>query len=82
MMAFSMEAYQEQITVPASTMIQLERYYPFQPASDLARLDHPASLQLTSDYPVVDGATALVPFTRLCQCRISAGGSYYLQLLL
>lgn len=61
MMAFSMEAYQEQITVPASTMIQLERYYPFQPASDLARLDHPASLQLTSDYPVVDGATALVP---------------------
>ena len=61
MMVFSMEAYQEQITVPASTMIQLERYYPFQPTSDLARLDHPASLQITSDYPVVDGATALVP---------------------
>ncbi len=47
--------------MPATTMIQLDRYYPFQPESDLARLDHPASLQITSDYPVVDGATALVP---------------------
>ena len=61
MTAIAVDDYQQQITVPASTMIELEDYLPFQPESKLARLDHTASLQLTGELPVIDGATALVP---------------------
>lgn len=61
MTSFAIEDYQQKITVPASTMIQLEDYLPFHNDSQLAKLDHQASLQLTNDLPKLDGATALVP---------------------
>lgn len=61
MTTFAIEDYEERITVPASTMINLDEYLPFQEHSKLAQLDQPASLHLTTDLPVVDGATALVP---------------------
>ncbi len=40
-------------------MIDVGMYLPFEEESDLARID--ASLQLTEDLPVLDGAAALVP---------------------
>ena len=40
-------------------MIDVGMYLPFEEESDLARMD--ASLQLTEDLPVLDGAAALVP---------------------
>lgn len=40
-------------------MIDVARYLPHQADSDLARID--ASLQMTGDLPVLDGAAALVP---------------------
>ena len=40
-------------------MIDVGMYLPFEEASDLARID--ASLHLTEDLPVLDGAAALVP---------------------
>ena len=40
-------------------MIELGAYLPFEDASDLART--PASLRLTGDLPVLDGAAALMP---------------------
>lgn len=61
MTTFAIEDYQQKITVPASTMIHLENYLPFQADSKLAKLDHKASLQLTDHLPILDGATALVP---------------------
>ena len=45
--------------VSQSKMIDVARYLPHEPDSDLARID--ASLQLTGDLPVLDGAAALVP---------------------
>ena len=40
-------------------MIDVERYLPFEDGSDLARVD--ASLRLSGELPVLDGAAALVP---------------------
>lgn len=61
MTVVSLEDYQTKLTVPASTSLQLAEYVPFEPQSKLARLPHPASLQLSDALPVLDGATALVP---------------------
>lgn len=41
--------------------IAVDAYVPFDDSADLARLDHPASLSLDSDLPVLDGAAALLP---------------------
>ena len=40
-------------------MVDVGRYLPHEPGSDLARV--PATLKLTGDLPVLDGAAALVP---------------------
>ena len=40
-------------------MIDVEKYLPHNPESDLARID--SSLKLTDNLPVLDGAAALVP---------------------
>ena len=42
-----------------SKQIDVARYLPFVPESDLPRID--SSLHLTEDLPVLDGAAALVP---------------------
>lgn len=40
-------------------MVDVTKYLPFEPDSDLVQID--ASLHLTGDLPVLDGAAALVP---------------------
>lgn len=45
--------------VTQAQMIDVERYLPHRPESDLPRIS--ASLRLTEDLPVLDGAAALVP---------------------
>ena len=45
--------------VSQTKMIDVENFLPHEPDSDLARID--ASLQLTENLPVLDGAAALVP---------------------
>jgi len=45
--------------VTQSKMIDVARYLPHEPESELARV--PSSLRLTEDLPVLDGAAALVP---------------------
>ena len=50
-----------QITIDTTPNISLHEYKPFDPKSKIATLDHPASLKLRADLPIVDGAAAVFP---------------------
>lgn len=53
-------------------MVDVERYLPHVPSSNLARV--PATLELTGDLPVLDGAAALVPvYASVIDCLYPAG---------
>ena len=49
------------ITIDTTPNINLHDYLPFDPDSNIAVLDHKASLKLSGDLPVVDGAAAVFP---------------------
>lgn len=49
------------ITIDTTPNINLHEYKPFDPDSNIAVLDHKASLKLSGDLPVVDGAAAVFP---------------------
>lgn len=53
--------YQDSITVNTSPNINVQEYLPFEEDSKIVTLDHPASLQLTEDLPILDGAAAVFP---------------------
>ena len=50
-----------QITIDTTPNIRLSDYEPFDPDSKIATLDHPASLKLRANLPIVDGAAAVFP---------------------
>ena len=50
-----------QITINTTPNINLYEYLPFEEDSKIATLDHPASLKLRTELPVVDGAAAVFP---------------------
>ena len=50
-----------QITIDTTPNIRLYEYEPFDPDSKIATLDHPASLKLRAELPIVDGAAAVFP---------------------
>lgn len=54
------DAYQESQII-STPNINVEEYLPFDPDSRIATLDQEASLQLTGDLPIVDGAAAVFP---------------------
>lgn len=49
------------ITIDTTPNISLHEYKPFDSKSKIATLDHPASLKLRADLPIVDGAAAVFP---------------------
>ncbi len=49
------------ITIDTTPNINLYEYEPFDPLSKIATLDHKASLHLTGNLPIVDGAAAAFP---------------------
>ncbi len=53
--------YDESITIDTAPAIDTSEYLPFQENSKIIKLNHPASLQLTGDLPIVDGAAAVFP---------------------
>lgn len=53
--------YDNKITIDTTPNINLHDYLPFDPDSNIAVLDHKASLKLSGDLPVVDGAAAVFP---------------------
>lgn len=54
-------AYNESITINTSPNIDVNLYLPFEEESRIVKLDKEASLQLSDDLPVVDGAAAVFP---------------------
>ena len=50
-----------QITIDTTPNINLHEYLPFDEDSKIATLEHPASLKLRTELPVVDGAAAVFP---------------------
>lgn len=54
-------AYNESITINTSPNIDVNQYLPFKEDSKIVTLDEEASLKLTGDLPVVDGAAAVFP---------------------
>jgi len=54
-------AYDDSITIDTSPNINVREYLPFAEHSKIVTLDHPASLQLTDDLPILDGAAAVFP---------------------
>lgn len=50
-----------QITIDTTPNIPIYAYKPFDPNSEIATLDHPASLKLRAELPIVDGAAAVFP---------------------
>lgn len=54
-------AYDDSITIDTSPNINVQEYLPFDEDSKIVKLDHPASLQLTEDLPILDGAAAVLP---------------------
>lgn len=54
------EAYDESITVDTSPNINVHEYLPFEENSKIVKLED-ASLHLTGDLPIVDGAAAVFP---------------------
>ena len=55
------QAYYRSIPVVSEQDVNLEAYIPFQEGTKTVSLEEPASLSITSDLPVMDGATALYP---------------------
>ncbi len=55
------QAYNESITIDTSPNIDVNQYLPFKEDSKIVMLDKEASLKLTEDLPVVDGAAAVFP---------------------
>jgi len=53
--------YKESLATVKDAEVDLYGYQPFTQSEKLARLDHPASLELVKDVPHLDGATALYP---------------------
>lgn len=53
--------YDESITIDTAPSINVREYLPFREDSKIIKLDHEASLQLTGDLPIVDGAAAVFP---------------------
>ncbi len=54
-------AYNESITIDTSPNIEVNEYLPFDETSKIVTLDGEASLKLTGDLPVLDGAAAVFP---------------------
>lgn len=54
-------AYNESITIDTSPNIEVNQYLPFKEESRIVKLDGEASLKLSGDLPVVDGAAAVFP---------------------
>lgn len=53
--------YNESITIDTAPNIDVNQYLPFTENSKIVTLDHEASLKLTGDLPVIDGAAAVFP---------------------
>lgn len=53
--------YDESITIDTAPSINEWEYLPFREDSKIVKLDHEASLKLTGDLPIVDGAAAVFP---------------------
>lgn len=51
----------DSITIDTAPSIDVARYLPFQENSDIATLDRKASLSLSGELPIVDGAAAVFP---------------------
>ena len=60
-LSFAHENYLDSIRVDTTPAINTDLYLPFDDNSKIARLAHPASLQLQEDLPIVDGAAACFP---------------------
>lgn len=58
---FGIVKYKESITIDVNVNINNDEYRPFDEKSKIVKLDHEASLRLTDNLPIVDGATALFP---------------------
>lgn len=54
------EHYKDSITIDVTPNINVNEYLPFQPNSKIVKLDN-ASLALSGDLPIIDGATAAFP---------------------
>ncbi|WP_018751107.1 substrate-binding domain-containing protein [Paenibacillus sanguinis] len=54
-------AYHNSIPVVSDQEVDMEQYRPFMDHGNLAELEEPSTLKLTSDLPRMDGATALYP---------------------
>ena len=52
-------AYNDSKIINTTPNINVQEYLPFEEASKIVTLDHPASLQLTKDQPILDGAAAV-----------------------
>lgn len=55
------EKREEKLTVNTNININVEEYMPFSKNSKIVKLDHKASLSLTEDLPILDGAAAVFP---------------------
>lgn len=53
--------YNESLTIDTAPNIDVNQYLPFTENSKIVTLDHEASLKLTGDLPVIDGAAAVFP---------------------
>ena len=53
--------YNESLTIDTSPNIDVNQYMPFRDDSKIVKLDKEASLKLTGDLPVIDGAAAVFP---------------------
>lgn len=58
---FGIQAYNESITIDTSPNIDVNQYLPFEEDSKIVTLDKEASLKLSGDLPVIDGAAAVFP---------------------
>lgn len=58
---FAYISYDDKITIDTSPSIQVSDYQPFAEETQIALLDREASLKLTDDLPILDGAAAVLP---------------------
>ncbi len=56
-----LNAYDNSLIVDTSPDININEYLPYQKSPRLVRLDSPASLQLSKELPILDGAAAVFP---------------------
>ena len=66
---YSIEKYEERITIDVTPNIDVTEYMPFTEDSKIVKLDS-KTLKMTDNLPVIDGATAVFRLFRLCQCGI------------